>query len=325
MQNQNMQQQLSNSAWVNEIKSSEDKFDGSGLDFMQEQIFATQLLMNNDFALSVAKQNPSSLRLAMYNVAAVGLTLNPNQGLAYLVPRCLKRGEPARIMLDISYRGLISIGVETGAIKWAKAELVYENDKFIYHGPGDKPTHDCDPFSTDRGSMRGGYCIAELPGGGYLVECMSKADMDKIKQSSDMYQKGFGPWVDWEDQMQLKSVAKRASKWWPKSSLRMGEALKILNEENGEGLAVLSKDLATAGMLPPPPSRDQVPQLIQAKVQQIVDRAVNAGAYEAAKELMDERYKSDPLFLSFALNELELAKNTQTSDEMEQQIAVGNN
>ena len=46
----------------------------------QEQIFATQLLMNNSYLLDVAKKNLSSLRLAMYNVAAVGLTLNPNQG-----------------------------------------------------------------------------------------------------------------------------------------------------------------------------------------------------------------------------------------------------
>lgn len=313
-----MQQPTINSVWVSEIKSAEEKFSSSSLEFDQEQVFATQLLMNNDFALKVARENPSSLRLAMYNVAAVGLTLNPNQGLAYLVPRRLKAGEKARITLDISYRGLISIGVETGAIKWAKGELVYENDTFIYHGPGDKPTHDCDPFSTDRGALRGGYCLAELPCGGYLVECMSKADMDKIKNSSDMYQKGFGPWIDWEDQMQLKSVAKRGSKWWPKSSQRMGMALKILNDENGEGLSVLSKNMASVGVLPPPPKRDQIPVLVQSNIQRILDRAVKAGAYEAAKELMGERFK-EPLHLSYALNQLKLAKNSQNPLEQGQQ------
>ncbi len=64
--------------WHQAIESAKDKFSGSGLDFFQEQIFATQLLMNNSYLLDVAKKNPSSLRLAMYNVAAVGLTLNPN-------------------------------------------------------------------------------------------------------------------------------------------------------------------------------------------------------------------------------------------------------
>lgn len=318
MVSRNIQQQPDNSIWVNEIKSAEEKFSSSGLEFIQEQVFATQLLMNNDYALQVARENPSSLRLAMYNVAAVGLTLNPNQGLAYLVPRRLKQGEKARIMLDISYRGLISIGVETGAIRWAKSVLVYEQDEFIFHGPGDKPTHNCDPFSTDRGALRGGYCLAELPSGGYLIDAMSKADMDKIKQSSEMFKKGFGPWVEWEDQMQLKSVAKRASKWWPISSNRMGTALKILNDENGEGISILSKDIATHEKLPPPPERDQVPVLLQTNVKQLVDRAVNAGAYEACKELMESRFKQDPLHLSYALNELKLAKDSQNSLELGQ-------
>ncbi|WP_375581860.1 recombinase RecT [Marinobacter adhaerens] len=152
--------------WHQIIESSKEKFNSSSLDFKQEQIFATQQLMNNSYLLDVAKKNLSSLRLAMYNVAAVGLTLNPNQGLAFLVPRRLRRNEDAKVMLDISYRGLIAIGVETGAIRWAKAELVYEKDQFSYKGPAEKPDHVCDPFSTDRGSIRGGYCIAELPSRG---------------------------------------------------------------------------------------------------------------------------------------------------------------
>jgi len=96
----------------------------SGLEFNQEQIFATQMLMHNSYLLGVAQENPTSLRMAMYNVAAVGLSLNPNQGLAYLVPRRLRSGEDPKVMLDISYRGLISIGVESGSIHWAKPELV---------------------------------------------------------------------------------------------------------------------------------------------------------------------------------------------------------
>lgn len=306
-QPQNQVVQKPTNQWHQAIESSKDKFSGSGLDFFQEQIFATQLLMNNSYLLDVAKKNPSSLRLAMYNVAAVGLTLNPNQGLAYLVPRRLRKNEDPKVMLDISYRGLITIGVETGAIRWAKAELVYEKDQFTYKGPAEKPEHFCDPFSTERGAVRGGYCIAELPSGGVLVEPMSKADMDKIRGASEAFKKGLGPWVDWEDQMQLKSVVKRGSKWWPKSTPRMARALQILNEENGEGLAVLSKDMATVGMLPPPPSRDEVPLTVQNTVKQLVDRAVKQNAFEACRELMESRIKN-PAELSFAYSELDKAK-----------------
>lgn len=306
--NQNVQKLDLNREWHRALDSTQETFSGSGLDFTQEKIFATQLLMNNDYLLSVAKKDPSSLRLAMFNVAAVGLTLNPNQGVAYLVPRRLRKDDEAKVMLDISYRGLISIGVETGAIRWAKAELVYTNDVFAYKGPAEKPHHECDPFSADRGDLRGGYCIAELPTGGVLVDHMSKKDMDKIRDSSEAYKKGVGPWVYWEDQMQLKSIVKRASKWWPKTTPRMTAALQILNEENGEGLAVLSKDMASVGILPSPPSRDNVSLAIQNSVKKLIDSAKSQNAFEACKELMESRI-SDPSELSFALNELKLAKD----------------
>jgi len=305
------QQQVATSEkkdWHKIIASSEEKFTSSGLEFNQEQIFATQMLMHNSYLLEVAIKNPTSLRLAMYNVAAVGLSLNPNQGLAYLVPRRLRSNEDPKVMLDISYRGLISIGVESGAIHWAKPELVYSNDKkFIYKGPAQIPEHDFDPFDTDRGDVRGGYCIAELPTGGVLVEAMSKADMDKIRNKSEAFKKGFGPWKDWEDQMQLKSIVKRASKWWPMSTPRMAKALQILNEDNGEGLAVLANDKAVITQLSSPPNRDEVPVIVQNNIQKMLDRAVSQNAYEACKELMQSRIK-DPSHLSFAISELEKAK-----------------
>ena len=148
---------------------------------------------------------------------------------------------------------------------------------------------------------------------------ISKADMDKIRDVSEAFKKGLGPWVDWEDQMQLKSVVKRASKWWPKSTPRLAKALQILNEENGEGLAVLSKDMATVGMLPPPPSRDEVPLTVQNTVKQLVDRAVKQNAFEACRELMESRIKN-PAELSFAYSELDKAKAQSEAKMHEQKI-----
>lgn len=318
------QQQIAESAqWHSAIEASAAKFAESSLDFTQEQIFATQQLMNNSYALEVAKNSTSSLKLAMYNVAAVGLSLNPNLGLAYLVPRRLRKNEPPRIVLDISYRGLIAIGVDVGSIRWAKSELVYENDQFTYQGPAEKPIHICDPFSNDRGVLRGGYCIAELPSGGFLVEAMSVAEMDKIRDKSEAFKKGFGPWVEWEEQMRLKCPVKRGSKWWPPSP-RLAKALQILNEDNGEGLASLADNSQTVpGPLSPPPLRQEVSLTTQNMVQQLVNRAVQTGGFEACKELLESRIKSMGE-LSFALNELEKAKMASVgqSQTMEQPMAV---
>ena len=304
------QQQVAQSGkkdWHKIIASSEEKFTSSGLEFNQEQIFATQMLMHNEYLMKVAINNPTSLRMAMYNVAAVGLSLNPNQGLAYLIPRRLRSSEDPKVMLDISYRGLIAIGAETGSIIWAKPELVHVEDEFVYKGVAEKPIHNFDPFDTDRGDVRGGYCIAELPSGGVLVEAMSKADMDKIRNKSEAYKQGFGPWKDWEDQMQLKSIVKRAYKWWPRGTPRMAKALQILNEDNGEGLAVLAKDKAVITQLSSPPNRDEVPVIIQNNIQQMLNSAVSQNAFEACRELMESRIKN-PSHLSFAISELEKAK-----------------
>ena len=313
-------------SWYQAIELSKDKFSGTHLDFSQEQIFATQLLMNNDYLFNVAKTNPTSLRLAMYNVAAVGLSLNPNQGLAFLIPRRLSKNDAPKVMLDISYRGLIAIGVDTGAILCAKAELVCNKDAhFSYKGAFEKPEHNFDPFLSlhDRGLVRGAYCIAELPNGGVLVEAMSKTDMDKIKNTSEAFRKGVGPWLEWEDQMQLKSVVKRASKWWPNSSQRMAKALQLLNEEGGEGLASLvnnarlserSVSHKTARVINCPSSA------IQSTVKQWIERAVQQQAFQACRELMENRLKN-PDELLFALGELDKAERASLSDRNTHQAA----
>ena len=57
-QPQNQVAQKPTNQWHQAIESAKDKFSGSGLDFFQEQIFATQLLMNNSYLLDVAKKNP---------------------------------------------------------------------------------------------------------------------------------------------------------------------------------------------------------------------------------------------------------------------------
>src|SRR5690606_36369038 len=100
-----------------------------------ESIFAMQALMKTDYAMQTANKNPQSVHLAMINVASTGLTLNPANGYAYLVPR------DGAIVLDISYKGLIKIPTDTGSVEWARADVVYEQDTFAYHGPAVMPVH----------------------------------------------------------------------------------------------------------------------------------------------------------------------------------------
>lgn len=236
--------------YLSAIKKSEDKFREvaeKSVNYERECVFAMQALMKNDFALKTANNKPQSVHLAMINVAATGLTLNPANGYAYLVPR------DGAIFLDISYKGLIKIATDTGSIRWAQAEIVYESDFFEYQGPAKEPIHRCNPFKKDRGDIVGVYCIAKTSDGDVLVEVMDYDELVKIRGKSMAYTKSkSGPWVEWFVQMAKKAVIKRASKTWPytERAERLNLAVEMANEAEGgydleaEAVKLVSDDQA---------------------------------------------------------------------------------
>jgi len=218
-----------------------------GLDFNVEQVFAVQMLMKNDYSLKIANSSPRSVRLAMLNLAATGLTLNPANAYAYLVPR------DGEIKLDISYKGLIKIATDAGSIRWGKAETVHEGDTFRYRGPAQEPIHEADVFSKDRGAIVGVYCIARTIDGDTLVDFMDLAEIHKIRASSTAWTKGApgrkGPWEDWFGEMVKKSMVKRASKTWPYTDRqgRLAQAIALTNDAEGGYDLVGTKVTPTSG------------------------------------------------------------------------------
>lgn len=225
--------------YIEAIHGAKERFAkvGAEVSYDRESIFAMQALMKNDYALKIANSNARSVQLAMINVASTGLTLNPANGYAYLVPR------DGAIVLDISYKGLIKIATDTGSVEWVRADVVYEADSFEYHGPAVQPVHTADPFKKDRGEVVGVYCIAKTAGGDVLTEVMGREEIDKIRSKSDLYaRKKSGPWVEWFVQMCKKAVIKRASKTWPYTDKieKLHEAIEIAN--TGEGGYSLESD-----------------------------------------------------------------------------------
>lgn len=217
------------------IQDSKHRFDelaGGHLNYGDEEIFAMQMLTKNDYVFGVANKHPRSVQLAMINVASTGLTLNPAMGYAYLVPR------DGQIMLDISYKGLIKIATDTGSIVWARAECVFEADRFEYRGPAAMPEITADPF-RERGDIIGAYCVAKTVDGDILTEVMDRAAIEVIRGKSTAWTKGQvdkkGPWEDFFSEMCRKAVIKRARKTWPYSDRegRMAVAVEIANQSEG--------------------------------------------------------------------------------------------
>lgn len=209
--------------WKQALIGAQDRFVAIAskeqlVDWARESMFALQALEKNDFLRSIAEGNPNSLRNAVINVAACGITLNPISAYAYLVPR------DGAVYLDISYRGYLKIATDAGSILWGRAELVYPGDKFTYYGPAKEPEHVSDPFAAERGEPVGVYCIAKTVGGDVLCDVMTRAEVEEIRSRSPSYMKGKkSPWKTDPGEMWKKTVIRRARKTWPESKDQRGD------------------------------------------------------------------------------------------------------
>ena len=205
------------------------------VDWASESMFAYQAISANSYIMGIAQKNRESVKNAVINIAAVGLTLNPATHYAYLVPR------GGQICLDISYRGLIKIATDSGSIKWAKAELVYSGDTFAYKGPSQMPEHTADPFSKERGDVIGVYCVAKTRDNDFLVETMTIDELTKIRDEASAAA-NKGPWKSYFGEMCKKCVIKRAQKTWPMSERheRLQTAVNVINETEGSEWAETS-------------------------------------------------------------------------------------
>lgn len=204
------------------------------INFDREAGFAMQVLARNDYTVSVAMGNMQSVRDAVTNVAAIGISLNPARKQAYLVPRDKK------ICLDISYMGLMDLAIASGSIRWGQAEIVYASDVFKRNGFDKPPTHEFEEFSKDRGDIVGVYVVVKTRDGDYLTASMTIEDVYEIRGRSSAWKayvekKVKCPWVTDEGEMIKKTVIKRAYKTWPKTE-RLDQAIHFLNTEGGEGL-----------------------------------------------------------------------------------------
>ena len=215
------------------------------MNFEAETGFAIQLLSNNKYLESVAQGSIPSFQQAITNVAAIGLSLNPAEKLAYLLPRNVNLGKDQhgskvyenRVFLEPSYMGLMKLATDSGSIKWVQASMVRKEDSFTDNGPGERPTHVYEAFAkpSERGEYVGAFCVAKTSDGDYLTTTMTMEDLEGIKARSESAKKNFGPWVtDFAEQCK-KTVVRRAFKMWPRSTgmERLTAAVDISNQNEG--------------------------------------------------------------------------------------------
>ena len=194
-----------------------------------EKVFALDIMRKNK---DLRNAMPETLVSALLQAGSMGLSLNPSAGECFLIPRKMSRNDPNSPIIAYaspSYRGLIKTAVDSGAILYGVAEVVYQNDTFNYYGKTKPPEHIVD-VKKERGKPIGAYALAELPSGAKIAEWIDKAEIEKIKKLSD--NKNGLMWSTFWTQGWCKAVLRRAQKTWPRAK-QLNAAIAVLNEHEG--------------------------------------------------------------------------------------------
>lgn len=184
----------------------------SPVQYAQEAHFALQQLAANSYLLGIAQNNPDSLRAALLNVAATGLSLNPVKKQAYLVPR------NKSVVLDISYMGILHVAQMSGAIEWGQARIVRAGHMFRLTGINQAPIHEYNPFENDdaAGAIVGAYAVVKLPSGDFLTHCLNIDALLRIRSRSESFKGGKNsPWLTDPEPMMKKSAVRGLAPYMP--------------------------------------------------------------------------------------------------------------
>jgi len=164
----------------------------------------------------LAQTTPQSFLAAMMTAAQLGMEPNTPLGQAYLIPFYNNKTKCSECQFQLGYKGLIDLAYRSGDVSIIQAQVVFENDDFVYSF-GLNPTLKHIPAHSDRGDAVYVYAMFRTKDGGFGFDIMS---MDEVRAFAQRYSKTFGagPWQTNFEEMAKKTVLKRVLKYAPLKS-----------------------------------------------------------------------------------------------------------
>lgn len=161
----------------------------------------------------------TSLIGAVIQTVQLGLTPG-NIGHCYYIPFNNKKKDGTyqrEVQFILGYRGIVELVNRSGKAVILGAEVVYENDEFECE-LGLNPVLKHKPTMSDRGTIKGVYCIAKnLVANEKVYVYLRKDDIDKVRASSKAGSSDYSPWSTWYEEMAKKTAVKRLCKLLPLS------------------------------------------------------------------------------------------------------------
>lgn len=172
-------------------------------------------------AFTEVRRNPKLLECsqgsflgALMMAAQVGLEPGP-LGFCDILPYENKKTGEITAQFQIRAKGFVNLMYRSGEVISVSSNVVYENDEFEFeYGISEKLRH-VPKFEGDRGRKVCVYAIAHFKDGGHMYVVLPPETVQKIRRKSKT--PNYGPWVDWEDEMWVKTALKRLSKYAPLS------------------------------------------------------------------------------------------------------------
>jgi recombination protein RecT len=169
-----------------------------------------------------------SLTTALLLCAQLGLYPGPFHEAA-ITWRRNKNGEKEAQFMP-QYQGLVKLGKQTGFLRAANTNVVYEGDYFEYSEGTELFLKYKKSLKQDRGDRIAVYGVLYLPDEAHEMRIMTPAEIAAIKARSDAGKRGYGPWATDEDAMWMKTVIRQLCKFIPKQGFageRLAQAIEI--------------------------------------------------------------------------------------------------
>lgn len=165
----------------------------------------------------LAKAVPQTILNSAVVAATLDLPINPNLGLAAIVPYTDRKSGVTTAQFQLMYKGLIELCQRSGLFKSIIDEVVYDGQLVKKNKFTGEYEFDEDAKKSD--TIIGYMAYFKLLNGFEKTAFMTKEEVEKhAKRYSQSYKKGFGVWKDDFDVMARKTVLKLLlSKYAPKS------------------------------------------------------------------------------------------------------------
>ncbi len=179
---------------------------------------------------SVSMCTPSSIVMASFDAAKLGLEINSVLGEAYLVPfrKNKKTGESCQeAQLIVGYRGYTTLALQSPRVLSVRSAVVLEGDDFTHEEGTDQRIHHVPKWREHVDVKEGkdvthAYAIAKLcapgtPATDLVLAVLVRAELEYVRTKAQGASRNDSPWNQYRPRMYEKSAIRRMSSKLPLS------------------------------------------------------------------------------------------------------------